>query len=52
MEKEKEIKKPKNIVRHLLEYKKAMRECVQNGGTSEDMQKVAKSYGLRLVKPF
>ncbi len=52
MEKEKEVKKPKNIVRHLLEYKKALRECVQNGGTSEDFKKVAESYGFRLVTPF
>ncbi len=45
-------KKTQNIVRHLLEYKRAMRECIQNGGTSEDMQNVAQSYGLKLVKPF
>ena len=46
------VKIPKNIVKHLLEYKRAMRECIQSGGTSDDMQKVANSYGLRLVKPF
>ena len=46
------VNRPKNIVKHLLEYKRAMRECIQNGGTSEDMQNVANSYGLKLVKPF
>jgi len=49
---EQDIKRPKNIIRHLLDYKKAMKECIQSGGTSEDMQKVAQSYGFRLVKPF
>ena len=49
---ETKVKRPKNIVKHLLEYKRAMRECIQNGGTSEDMQNVANGYGFRLVKPF
>lgn len=49
---EKEYKRPKNMLRHILDYKKGMRECIQNGGTSEDMKKTAEYYGFKLVKPF
>ena len=46
------VKKPQNIIRHMLNYKRAMRQCIQSGGTEEDMQQVANSYGLKIVKPF
>lgn len=49
---EQEYKRPKNMLRHLLDYKRGMRECIQNGGTSEDMKRTAAYYGFRLVKPF
>lgn len=41
-----------NVIRNMLECKRAMRECIQNGGTGEDMQRVAKNYGFRLATPI
>ena len=41
----------KNLILHLLAYKRAMRECIQNGGTGKDMQKVSESYGFTLATP-
>ena len=42
----------KNMILHLLEYKRAMRECIQKGGNSKDLEKVAKAHGFRLVTPL
>ena len=42
----------KNMIFHLLEYKRAMRECIQKGGNSKDLEKVAKAHGFRLVTPL
>ena len=45
-------KERKNIVQQLLDCKRAIRECIQNGGTGQDMQNVANSYGFRLSTPI
>lgn len=45
-------KQRKNIILHLLECKRAMRDCIQSGGTGQDMQNVANSYGFRLATPI
>jgi hypothetical protein len=42
----------KNMILHLLEVQRAMRECIQKGGTGKDMQKVAESYGFTLATPI
>lgn len=47
MEMEKTEKK--NFFIKLLEDKKAMRECIQNGG---DVNKTAKEHGIKLVTPL
>ena len=39
----------KNMILHMLACKRAMRECIQNGGLGKEMQKVAKSYGFKLA---
>ena len=43
---------PKSMFQHILDMKRGMRECLQNGGKSEDLKKTAEYYGFRLVKPF
>ena len=49
---EKEYKRPKNMLRQILDCKQGMRECIQNGGTSEDMKKTAEYYGFKLATPL
>lgn len=39
----------KNFFIKLLEDKKAMRECIQNGG---DVNKTAKEHGIKLATPL
>ena len=51
MEKE-EYKKPASLLRQILDCKRGMRECIQNGGTSEDMRKTAQYYGFDLATPI
>ena len=41
----------KNPMRRLLEYKRAMRECIQRGADHEEMKKITKDYGFTLATP-
>jgi hypothetical protein len=40
-----------NPIRRLLEYKRAMRECIQRGADHEEMKKITKDYGFTLATP-
>ena len=42
----------KNMILHMLDFQRAMRKCIQSGGTGKDMQKVAESYGFTLATPI
>ncbi len=48
---DKEVKR-KNFIQHLLDYKQAMRNCIQNGANSEEMKRITKEYGLTLSTPL
>ena len=36
----------------LLRFKRAIRECVQNGADNQEMQHIAQQYGFTFAKPF
>ncbi len=40
-----------NPIRRLLEYKRAMRECIQRGANHEEMKQITKDYGFTLATP-
>ena len=40
-----------NPIRRLLEYKRAMRECIQRGADHEEMKKITNDYGFTLATP-
>ena len=40
-----------NPIRRLLEYKRAMRECIQRGADHVEMKKITKDYGFTLATP-
>lgn len=44
--------KKENGLVHLLRFKKAIRECIQNGADAHEMQKIADEYGFTFAKPF
>ncbi|GEM_PF-6570427 len=48
---EKKEAKRMNPIRRLLEYKQAMRECIQRGADHEEMKKITKDYGFTLATP-
>jgi hypothetical protein len=43
--------KRQNPIRRLLEYKQAMRECIQRGADHEEMKKISSDYGFTLATP-
>ena len=40
-----------NPIRRLLDYKRAMRECIQRGADHKEMKKITKDYGFTLATP-
>ena len=46
----KDVTRP-NPIRRLLDYKRAMRECIQRGADHEEMKKITKDYGFTLATP-
>lgn len=40
-----------NPILRLLEYKRAMRECIQRGADHEEMKQITKDYGFTLATP-
>jgi len=40
-----------NPIRRLLEYKRAMRECIQRGADHQEMKQITKTYGFTLATP-
>ena len=43
---------PKNFVPRLLQFKREMRECIQNGADYEEMKRIADKYGFEFAKPI
>ena len=43
--------KPKNFVPRLLQFKREMRECIQNGADHEEMKRIADKYGFTFATP-
>ena len=43
--------KKRNMILHLLDYKRAMRKCIQNGADSDEMKKITSDYGFELATP-
>jgi len=43
--------KPKNFVPRLLQFKREMRECIQNGADHEEMKRIASKYGFEFATP-
>ena len=48
---EKTETKPKNLIRSLLECKKELRECIQNGANPSEMKRIASKYGFTFATP-
>jgi hypothetical protein len=44
--------KPKNFVPRLLQFKREMRECIQNGADHEEMKRIADKYGFTFATPL
>lgn len=44
--------KTKNFILRLLECKKELRKCIQNGADPNEMQRIADSYGFKFSKPI
>ena len=42
---------PKNFVPRLLQFKREMRECIQNGADHEEMKRIASKYGFEFATP-
>ena len=40
------------MILHVLEYKKAMRECIQKGADSQEMKRITEEYGFQLSTPI
>lgn len=44
--------KPKNLIQRLLDFKREMRVCIQNGADPEEMKRIADDYGFQFAKPI
>ena len=44
-------KKENGLIR-LLKFKKAIRQCIQNGADNNEMQRIADQHGFTFAKPF
>ena len=42
----------KNLIQRLLQFKREMRECVQNGADPEEMKRIANKYGFTFATPI
>ena len=42
----------RNMILHMLEYKRAMRECIQKGADSKEMKRITEQYGFQLATPL
>lgn len=45
-------KKSDNLIIRLLQFKREMRECIQNGADPEEMKRIADDYGFQFAKPL
>ena len=43
--------KQKNLIQRLLQFKREMRVCVQNGADPEEMKRIANKYGFTFATP-
>ena len=44
--------KPKNLIQSLLDCKRELRECIQNGADPEEMKRIARKYGFTFATPI
>lgn len=44
-------KEEKNIIHRLLEYKHAMRNCIQKGAERKEIEKITEEHGFTLATP-
>ena len=40
-----------NLILRLLQFKREMRECIQNGADHEEMKRIASKYGFEFATP-
>lgn len=43
---------PKNLIRRLLQFKREMRECIQNGADPKEMKRIADKHGFTFATPL
>ncbi len=46
------MQKKENGLIRLLKFKKAIRQCIQNGADNNEMQQIADQHGFTFAKPF
>lgn len=44
--------KSNNLIMRLLQFKREMRECIQNGADHEEMKRIADKYGFTFATPL
>jgi len=44
--------KSDNLIIRLLQFKREMRECIQNGADPEEMKRIADKYGFTFATPI
>ena len=44
--------KTENRLVRLIKFKRAVRECIQNGADNAEMQKIANEHGFSFAKPI
>ena len=50
--KTKKNEQSRNFILRLLECKKELRRCIQNGADPKEMQSIAEQYGFQFSKPI
>ena len=44
--------KSDNLILRLLQFKREMRVCIQNGADPDEMKRIADNYGFQFAKPI
>ena len=47
-----ETVKQENGLLRLIKFKRAIRQCIQNGANDDEMKKIADQHGFTFAKPF
>jgi hypothetical protein len=45
-------RKTDNLIIRLLQFKREMRECIQNGANPDEMKQIADKYGFTFATPI